>query len=117
MGRISARSGRKEKKTGVAAPLVSTSCRGNFWYLQAALPNQQKREGPQRPQCAKGQGPWRRGATGCCRLSRQLLVRYGWTVACVGLFVSFVALLDKPVEDITIRYSVWIRESMQPLAV
>ena len=48
------------------------------------------------------QGPWRRGATGCCRLSRQLLARHGWTIACVGLFVSFVALLDKPVEDTSI---------------
>ena len=25
-------------------------------------------------------GPWRRGATACCRLSRQLLARYVWTV-------------------------------------
>ena len=50
----------------------------------------------------KGGGPRRRGAIGCCRLSRQLLARYGWTVACVGLFVSFVALLDKPVEDTSI---------------
>ena len=48
------------------------------------------------------QGPWRRGATGCCKLSRQLPARYEWTVACVGLFVSFVALLDKPVEDTAI---------------
>ena len=33
-----------------------------------------KREGAQRPRCPQGtQGPWRRGATGCCRLSRQLL--------------------------------------------
>ena len=32
MGRISARSGRKAKNPGVAAPLVSASCRGNFWW-------------------------------------------------------------------------------------
>ena len=59
----------------------------------------------QRGCCTQGegtQGPWRRGATGCCRLSRQLLARYGWTVACVGQFVSFVALLDKPVEDTSV---------------
>ena len=46
------------------------------------------------------QGPWRRGATGHCRLSRQLLAPYGWTVACVGLFVSFVALLDKGADEV-----------------
>ena len=35
-------------------------------------------KGPQRPQVCEGEGtqePWRRGATGCCRLSRQLLAR------------------------------------------
>ena len=47
------------------------------------------------------QGPWRRGATGCCRLLRHLLVRYGWTTACVGTFVSLLALLDKTVENIS----------------
>ena len=40
-------------------------------------------------------GPWRRGATGCCRFLRQLLLRYGWTVARVGPFAFFVSLLDK----------------------
>ena len=30
------------------------------------------------------QGPWRRGAIRCCRLLRQMLLRYGWTVARVG---------------------------------
>ena len=41
-----------------------------------------------------GQGPWRRGATGYCRLSRQPLVRHGRTVACVSLFVSFDVLVS-----------------------
>ena len=65
----------------------------------------QRRAGAKTPVCeGKGtQGPWRRGATGCCRLLRQLLVRCGWTVASVSLVVSFVELLDKPVEDISIR--------------
>ena len=74
-------------------------------------------EGAQGPQCAKRretQGPWRRDGTGCCRLSRQLLARYGWTVACAGLFVSFVALMDKPVEGTAIRYSVWIGSRCNP---
>ena len=52
------------------------------------------------------EGEGTQGATRCCRLSRQLLLRYGCTVACVGLFVSFVALLDKPVEDTSTRYQV-----------
>ena len=42
--------------------------------------------------------PWRRGATGYCRLSRQPLVRHGRTVACVSLFVSFVALISMGTE-------------------
>ena len=65
----------------------------------------QRRGGPKTPVCeGEGtQGTWRRGATGCCRLLRQLLVRHGWTVARVGPFVTLVALLDKPVEDFSIR--------------
>ena len=35
VGVITAQSGRKAKNPGVAAPLVSANCRGNFWYLQA----------------------------------------------------------------------------------
>ena len=49
-------------------------------HRKEALSNQRgcctKERGPQRPQCAKErgtQGPWRRRATGWCRLSRQLL--------------------------------------------
>ena len=49
------------------------------------------------------QEPWRRGATGCSRLLRDLLVRYWWTVACVGTFVSLLALLDKTVENMSTR--------------
>ena len=41
------------------------------------------------------QGPWRRGATGCSMMSRQLLQRNGWTVARIGPFVIFVSLLEK----------------------
>ena len=47
------------------------------------------------------QGPWRRGATCCCRLLRQLLLRYGWTVARVGPFVIFVSLLVKRTVELT----------------
>ena len=47
-------------------------------------------------------GPWRRGATACCRLSRQLLARYGSTVACVSLFVSFVALVSMGLKFMTV---------------
>ena len=47
------------------------------------------------------QGPWRPGATGCCRLLRQLLQRYGWTVARVGPFVIFVSLLVKRTVELT----------------
>ena len=36
-----------------------------------------EREGAQGPQWSKGQEPWRRGATGFCRLSWQLLARGG----------------------------------------
>ena len=51
-------------------------------YRKEELSNQRgwhhcaKREGAQGPQWSKGQEPWRRGSTGFCRLSRQLLV-YG----------------------------------------
>ena len=47
------------------------------------------------------QGPWRRGATCCCRLLRQLLLRYGWTVAHVGPFVIFVSLQVKRTVELT----------------
>ena len=53
-----------------------------------------KREGAQRP--------WRRGATGYCRLSRQPLVRHGQTVTCVSLFVSFVALVSMGLKFLTV---------------
>ena len=51
------------------------------------------------------QGPWRRGANCYCRLSRQPLVRYGSTVACVSLFVSFVALVSMGLKFLTVPTS------------
>ena len=47
------------------------------------------------------QGPWRCGATGCSRLSLQLLLRKGWTVARIGPLVIFVSLLDKRSVELT----------------
>ena len=68
----------------------------------------------QRGDCTKGgapktplrqreetQGPWRRGATCCCRFLRQLQLRYGWTVARVGPFVTFDSLLVKQTVELT----------------
>ena len=62
-----------------------------------AFHSAQRRGGPKTQVCG-GEGtqrPSRRGATGCSRLLRQLLLRHGWTVARVGPFVIFVFLLVK----------------------
>ena len=63
-----------------------------------------RRGAPKTPLCEMEgtQGPWRRGATACCRLLRQLLLRYGWTVARVGPFVIFVSLLVKRTVELTV---------------
>ena len=51
-------------------------------YTQTSVGIAHKGGGPKTPMCeGEGtQGPWRRGATAGCRLSRQLLARYGWAV-------------------------------------
>ena len=51
-------------------------------YYQTSVGIAHKGGGPKTPMCeGEGtQGPWRRGATAGCRLSRQLLARYGWVV-------------------------------------
>ena len=45
--------------------------------------------------------PWRRDATECNMLSRQLQLRNGWTVARIGPIVVFVSLLDKRSVELT----------------
>ena len=69
---------------------ISVGCVSAQWSLRTPV---RQREGTQ--------GPWRR----CYGLLRRLLVRCGWTVACVGTFVSLLALLDKTAENISTRSS------------